>query len=71
MCIGSDRAHGYELAKGQLFRTLDDVNPDPLLAALETRIMDEANKLGVGAMGFGGKASLIGWALWTPNLRAS
>ena len=28
VCIGSDRAHGYELAKGQLFRTLDDVNPN-------------------------------------------
>ena len=27
VCIGSDRAHGYELAKEQLFRTLDDVNP--------------------------------------------
>ena len=29
VCIGSDRAHGYDLAKEQLFRTLDDVNPDP------------------------------------------
>ena len=27
VCIGSDRAHGYVLAKSQLFRTLDDVNP--------------------------------------------
>src|SRR5438309_5039103 len=60
VCIGSDRAHGYELAKGQLFRTLDDVNPNPVLAKLEAEIMEEANRLGVGAMGFGGKASLIG-----------
>src|SRR5580700_5777877 len=30
VCIGSDRAHGYDLAKGQLFRTLDDENPNPL-----------------------------------------
>ena len=29
VCIGSDRAHGYDLAKGELFRTLDDVNPIP------------------------------------------
>ena len=29
VCIGSDRAHGYDLAKQQLFRTLDDVNPEP------------------------------------------
>src|SRR2546426_5639251 len=27
VCVGSDRAHGYTLAKDQLFRTLDDVNP--------------------------------------------
>src|SRR5579872_6450301 len=58
VCIGSDRAHGYDLAKGQLFRTLDDENPNPTLAKLESEIMEEANKLGVGAMGFGGKASL-------------
>jgi fumarate hydratase class I len=60
VCIGSDRAHGYKLAKYELFRTLDDVNPDPVLAQLESEIMEEANQLGVGAMGFGGKASLIG-----------
>ena len=54
VCIGSDRAHGYQLAKAQLFRTLDDANPLPELAELETRIMKEANELGVGAMGFGG-----------------
>src|ERR1700685_1846623 len=67
VCIGSDRAHGYELAKDQLFRTLDDVNPDPVLAALETEIMEEANKIGVGAMGFGGKASLIGCKITAAN----
>src|ERR1700687_5646352 len=60
VCIGSDRAHGYDLAKQQLLRTLDDVNPNPQLARLEAEVMDEANRLGVGAMGFGGKASLIG-----------
>ena len=51
VCIGSDRAHGYFLAKEQLFRTLDDVNPVPELAELEDRIMQEANTLGVGADG--------------------
>src|ERR1039458_4574520 len=66
-CIGSDRAHGYELAKGQLFRTLDDVNPNPELAKLEAEIMEEANRLGVGAMGFGGKASLIGCKIVAAN----
>src|SRR5580700_7178791 len=67
VCIGSDRAHGYDLAKGQLFRTLDDVNPNPVLAKLEAEIMEEANRLGVGAMGFGGKASLIGCKIAAAN----
>jgi fumarate hydratase class I len=67
VCIGSDRAHGYDLAKQQLFRTLDDTNPNPELAKLEAGIMEEANRLGVGAMGFGGKASLIGCKIMAAN----
>jgi fumarate hydratase, class I len=67
VCIGSDRAHGYVLAKNQLFRTLDDTNPNPILAKLEAEIMEEANKLGVGPMGFGGKASLIGCKITAAN----
>ncbi|MEO6214270.1 MAG: FumA C-terminus/TtdB family hydratase beta subunit [Vicinamibacterales bacterium] len=60
VCVGGDRTSGYLHAKEQLFRTLDDTNPDPRLADLESVIMDEANRLTVGPMGFGGKASLIG-----------
>jgi fumarate hydratase class I len=67
VCIGSDRAHGYLLAKYQLFRTLDDVNPNPVLAKLEAEIMAESNTLGVGAMGFGGKSSLIGCKITAAN----
>ena len=67
VCIGSDRAHGYELAKAQFFRPLDDVNPDPVLAKLEAEIMEEANKLGIGSMGFGGKATLIGCKITAAN----
>jgi fumarate hydratase class I len=67
VCIGSDRAHGYVLAKNQLFRTLDDTNPIPELAKLEAEIMDEANRIGVGAMGFGGKVSLIGCKIGVAN----
>jgi fumarate hydratase class I len=67
VCIGSDRAHGYELAKAQLLRSLDDVNPNPTLAALEERVMDEANRIGVGPMGFGGAVSLIGCKIAAAN----
>jgi fumarate hydratase, class I len=60
VCIGGDRTSGYAHAKEQLFRTLDDVNPDSRLAELEASIMAAANTLGVGAMGFGGTVTLIG-----------
>src|SRR6202030_3672341 len=67
VCIGTDRAHGYDLAKAQFVRTLDDVNPNPVLAKLEAEIMEEANKLRVGAMGFRGKSSLIGCKIIAAN----
>ena len=51
MCIGGDRTSGYLHAKEQLFRTLDDVNPDTRLAALEASIMAEVNNLEIGTMG--------------------
>jgi fumarate hydratase class I len=58
VCIGGDRASGYEFAKEQLLRDVDDTNPTPDLAALEAEIMAEANKLDIGPMGFGGKLTL-------------
>ena len=67
VCIGSDRAHGYVLAKEQLLRTLDDENPVAELKDLEERVMGEANGLGVGPMGFGGKTSLIGCKITAAN----
>jgi fumarate hydratase class I len=60
VAVGGDRTSGYVEAKQQLFRTLDDVNPDARLAGLEAEIMRTVNTLGIGAMGFGGKTSLIG-----------
>jgi len=65
--IGGDRTSGYVQAKEQLFRTLDDINPGPRLAELEASIMGEVNKLGIGAMGFGGRVSLIGCKIGVQN----
>jgi fumarate hydratase class I len=59
VCIGGDRAAGYEEAKLQLLRDLADVNPVPALAKLERRILREANSLGIGPMGLGGKTTLL------------
>jgi fumarate hydratase, class I len=67
VCIGGDRTSGYLHAKEQLFRTLDDVNPDQRLAAIEDAVMEEANKLAVGPMGFSGKTSLIGCKIGALN----
>jgi fumarate hydratase, class I len=65
--VGGDRATGYEHAKQQLFRTLDDVNPVPELAKLEANIMESANKLNIGTMGFGGNTTLIGCKIGVQN----
>ncbi|PRZ15958.1 homodimeric fumarase (class I) [Laceyella sediminis] len=58
--IGGDRTTGYELAKKQLFRSVTDTNPNPDLARLEEYIMEKANTLSIGTMGFGGNTTLLG-----------
>ncbi len=60
VCIGGDRASGLSHAKKQLLRELDDVNPYPELAELEETILQEANELEIGPMGFGGKFTIGG-----------
>jgi len=58
--IGGDRGSSFIESKEQLFRALDDVNPDPALAELEARLHRELNELGIGPMGFGGKTTVLG-----------
>ncbi len=65
VAIGGDRASGYEFAKGQLFRELNDVNPNPDLSKMETDILENSNKLNIGTMGFGGRTTLIGCKIGT------
>ena len=62
VCIGGDRATGYEIAKEQLLRSLDAAGAaeDPKLRALERRVLREANSLGIGPMGLGGRTTLLG-----------
>src|SRR4051812_47321547 len=67
VCVGGDRASGYEYAKEQLLRDLDDVNPAPELAALEARVLDEANRLNIGPMGFGGHLTVGGCKIGARN----
>jgi fumarate hydratase class I len=67
VCIGGDRATGYELSKTQFLRLLPDRNPNPALDALEQDILKTANELGIGPMGFGGKTTLLGVKICTAN----
>ena len=67
VCIGGDRTAGYQHAKEQLFRTLDDVNEDPRLAEIERQVMSTVNSLEIGTMGFGGNVSLIGCKIGALN----
>jgi fumarate hydratase class I len=67
ICIGGDRATGYELSKTQFLRLLDDRNPDPTLDALEQDVLKTANELGIGPMGFGGKTTLLGVKITAAN----
>jgi fumarate hydratase, class I len=67
VCIGGDRAVGYEFSKQQFLRRLDDRNPNPELDKLEQDILNTANELGIGPMGFGGKTTLLGVKICAAN----
>ena len=67
ICIGGDRATGYELSKTQFLRFLGDRNPVAELDALEQDILKTANELGIGPMGFGGKTTLLGVKICAAN----
>ena len=60
VCIGGDRGTGYMHSKEQFLRKMKDKNPNPVLAQLEDECLKEANELGIGPMGFGGKTTLMG-----------
>jgi fumarate hydratase class I len=60
VAIGGDRGSGYLASKEVLYKKMEDANPDPKLAEMETRLTDEANQLGIGPMGFGGKTTVLG-----------
>ena len=67
VCIGGDRATGYEYSKQQFLRRLEDRNPVPELDKLEQDILNTANELGIGPMGFGGKTTLLGVKICAAN----
>ncbi len=65
VAIGGDRATGFETAKMQLFRPLDEkpscsCETDKALRKLEKEVLSEVNALGIGPMGLGGRTTLLG-----------
>jgi fumarate hydratase class I len=67
VAIGGDRGSSYLASKETLFRKLDEPSPNPELAALEERLTDESNQLGIGPMGFGGKTTVLGTKITSLN----
>lgn len=65
VAIGGDRATGFEVAKEQLLRPLNEKRAssskgEAALRALEKRLLTEVNELGIGPMGLGGRTTLLG-----------
>ena len=58
--LGGTLEKACELSKHALFREIGSANPDPQLDELEKYLLDEINKLSIGAQGFGGKTSALG-----------
>jgi fumarate hydratase class I len=59
VAIGGDRGTSYFASKETLFRKMGELNSNPELADLENRLTEEANQLGIGPMGFGGKTTVL------------
>ena len=57
--IGGDFEYSAYLAKKALCRDLSKRNPDPVYAEMERRMLEEINKLGIGAQGFGGTVTAL------------
>jgi len=59
VAVGGDRAGGYEAAKQLLLRKLGERSSDESIAALEKRLLKEANELTIGPMGLGGRTTIL------------
>ncbi|NPA12407.1 MAG: fumarate hydratase [Aquificae bacterium] len=57
--IGGTFDYSTVLAKKALFRPIGDRHPDPKIAKLEEELLELANKLGVGPLGFGGRITAV------------
>jgi fumarate hydratase class I len=59
VAVGGDRASSYFASKEVLYKMMGESSPDVKLAALEKQLTAEANTLGIGPMGFGGRTTVL------------
>lgn len=57
--IGGTFDHAARMAKQQVLRPFGQVNPEPILAAMEQRLLAAINALGFGPMGTGGDTTAM------------
>jgi len=57
--IGGTSEKAMLLAKKALLRPVTEPNPDPEVAELEKEILGRVNDLGIGPLGFGGRATVL------------
>ncbi len=58
--IGGTFDHCAKIAKGAALRPFGQTNPEPILAAMEARLLRAVNKTGFGPMGTGGDTTALG-----------
>lgn len=57
--IGGTFDRAALLAKQALLRPVNQANPDPYYAALESELLEKINALGIGPQGFGGRTTAL------------
>ncbi|WP_186153389.1 fumarate hydratase [Burkholderia gladioli] len=57
--IGGTFDYAARLAKEQMMRPFGRANPEPMLAAMERRLLDAVNAMGFGPMGTGGDTTVM------------
>ncbi len=63
--LGGTSEVAVELAKRALLRPAGERHPDPFYAAMEGRILERVNRLGIGPQGLGGRTTALSAAILT------
>ena len=67
IAVGGDRGSSYYASKEVLFRQCAHLVQENSCREQEDRLPDEANQMGIGPMGFGGKTTVLGTKITSLN----